>query len=83
MLNVNQFIALWGLLASGVMAGAIFFHVFSPLGIEVLHQGESDGGSLFKAAVSVFIIGLILFVIYKDYLQNSIIARLPIIGRFI
>jgi hypothetical protein len=49
-----------GLLASGVMAGAVFFHLVTPLGIEVLHQGKSDGGSLFYAAVSILILGLVL-----------------------
>lgn len=49
-----------GLLASAVMAGAAFFHLVTPLGIEVLHQGKSDGGSLFYAAVSILILGLVL-----------------------
>ena len=47
-----------GLAASGVMLGAAFFHLATPLGIEVLHQGKSDGGSLFYAAVSILILGL-------------------------
>lgn len=50
---------LGGLLSASVMAGAMFFHLVTPLGIEVLHNGESDGGSLFYAAVSIFILGLI------------------------
>jgi hypothetical protein len=50
---------LGGLLSAGVMAGAMFFHLVTPLGIEVLHNGVSDGGSLFYAAVSIFILGLI------------------------
>lgn len=54
---------LGGLAASGIMAGAVFFHLFTPLGIEVLHQGKSDGGSLFMAAVSILILGLVLCVI--------------------
>jgi len=54
-----------GLLASAVMAGAVFFHLFTPLGIEVLHNGESDGGSLFRAAVSILILGIVLFVINR------------------
>ena len=54
-----------GLLASMVMAGAVFFHLASPLGIEVLHEGESDGGSLFKAAVSILILGVVLFIINR------------------
>jgi len=51
--------ALGGLLSAGVMAGAMFFHLITPLGIEVLHNGVSDGGSLFYAAVSIFVLGLI------------------------
>lgn len=53
--------AIGGLMATGVMIGAVFFHLFTPLGIEVLHDGQSDGGSLFKAAVSILILGLVLF----------------------
>ena len=46
------------MLSAGVMAGAMFFHLVTPLGIEVLHNGVSDGGSLFYAAVSIFVLGL-------------------------
>lgn len=53
--------AFGGLLASAVMAGAAFFHLFTPLGIEVLHEGKSDGGSLFYAAVSILVLGIVLF----------------------
>jgi len=49
-----------GLLSSGVMAGAVLFHLATPLGIEVLHNGKSDGGSLFYAAVSILILGVVL-----------------------
>lgn len=51
-----------GLMASAVMSGAVFFHLFTPLGIEVLHEGKSDGGSLFYAAVSILVLGIVLFV---------------------
>ena len=51
-----------GLMAAGIMAGAVFFHLVSPLGIEVLHQGKSDNGSLFYAALSILILGLVLFI---------------------
>lgn len=61
--------ALGGLMASAVMVGAVFFHLFTPLGIEVLHEGQSDGGSLFYAAVSILILGIVLFLI------NAGIAR--------
>jgi hypothetical protein len=39
------------LLALGIMSGAIFFHVVSPLGIDPYH----DGGKLFKEACSVWL----------------------------
>ena len=55
--------AFGGLMASAVMAGAVFFHLFTPLGIEVLHEGQSDGGSLFYAAVSILVLGIVLFLI--------------------
>ena len=49
---------LGGAMAALVMAGAVFFHLFTPLGIEVLHEGQSDGGSLFCAAVSILVGGI-------------------------
>ncbi len=54
-----------GLMAAAVMAGAVFFHLATPLGVEVLHEGKSDGGSLFYAAVSILVLGLLMFVINK------------------
>ncbi|OUS07961.1 hypothetical protein A9Q81_01035 [Gammaproteobacteria bacterium 42_54_T18] len=51
-----------GIMASGVMTGAVFFHLFTPLGIEVMHEGKSDHGSLFYAAVSILVLGGGLFV---------------------
>ena len=52
-----------GLMAAILMSGAVFFHLFTPLGIEVLHDGKSDGGSLFYAAVSILVLGTIMFII--------------------
>jgi len=59
-----------GLMASAVMAGAVFFHLASPLGVVVLHQGESDGGSLFKAAASILVLGIVLFAINRRALAG-------------
>ena len=59
-----------GLMSSAVMAGAVFFHLFTPLGIEVLHQGKSDNGTLFYSALSILVLGLVLFFINR-----------PLIGR--
>jgi uncharacterized membrane protein YphA (DoxX/SURF4 family) len=52
-----------GLLTSGTMAGAIFFHLASPLGVTV--QWEENGlmqqdGSLFYTAILAFLLGLYL-----------------------
>lgn len=46
--------------ASMLMLGAVFFHLFTPLGIEV----NGDGGSLFRAAVSILVLGSVMFKIY-------------------
>ncbi|WP_456404804.1 hypothetical protein [Thiolapillus sp.] len=54
-----------GIMASTVMAGAVFFHLVSPLGVEVLHEGKGDGGSLFYAAVSILVSGIILFILNR------------------
>jgi hypothetical protein len=64
-----------GIMAAVVMSGAVFFHVFTPLGIEVLHQGKSDGGSLFFAAVSILICGVIMFVINSLKLEEDALSE--------
>ena len=40
-----------------VISGAIFFHLFTPLGVSVVidEAGNRDGGQLFALAVGVFI----------------------------
>lgn len=57
--------AVGGLMATAVMIGAVFFHLASPLGIVVLHEGQSDGGSLFMAACSIVVLGIVLFAINR------------------
>ncbi len=52
-----------GAMAALVMAGAVFFHLVTPLGIVVLHEGKSDGGSLFFAALSILVMGIVMFFI--------------------
>ena len=66
-----RFHSIGGLMASMVMAGAVFFHLFTPLGVEVLHQGKGDGGSLFKAAVSILVLGIVLFLINSRGRQSA------------
>ena len=55
--------SLGGLVSAGIMAGAVFFHLFTPLGVEVLHEGKSDHGSLFFAALSILVLGSLLFIL--------------------
>ena len=43
-------------LGLAVMSGAIFFHLFTPLGIKVINSnGVSDGGELFTLACTVWV----------------------------
>lgn len=58
--SIHLIHAVGGALASAVMAGAVFFHLFTPLGVEVIHEGKGDGGSLFTAAVSILILGALM-----------------------
>jgi hypothetical protein len=62
---------MWGAaLALGVMSGAIFFHVVSPLGIDPYH----DGGALFKEACTVWLCAVFILLSYRTE------ARLTMIG---
>lgn len=48
----------WGaLLALGIMSGAIFFHLFTPLGVDrtIDAMGNTDGGVLFFMACGVWV----------------------------
>ncbi|MGE0415919.1 MAG: hypothetical protein AB7O80_03855 [Acetobacteraceae bacterium] len=48
-------------LSLGIISGAIFFHIFSPLGIDPYH----DGGTLFKEAVFVWICSVFILLAYR------------------
>ncbi len=61
----RQFHQIGGLLSSAIMAGAVFFHLATPLGVEVMHNGQSDGGNLFYKAVSILVLGIVLFLINR------------------
>ncbi|MEX0298727.1 MAG: hypothetical protein AB3N28_06630 [Kordiimonas sp.] len=65
-----------GLLTAGTMAGAIFFHLFSPLGVTVTYVENGvaiSDGTLFYTAIIAMICGLFLAYKRKD--------SLPIIGQ--
>lgn len=58
-----------GLFAAGIMGGAIFFHLFTPLGVDPYE----DGGKLFKEACFTFTMGLLVAWLRRDQL----LALLP------
>jgi len=47
---------LGGLMATGIMSGAIIFHLFTPLGVNV----QGNGGLLFFMACGVWVSGLVI-----------------------
>lgn len=52
---------LGALMALGVISGAIFFHLFTPLGVSVPNtDGTSDGGLLFGMACGVWLSAAVL-----------------------
>ncbi|MBI1315639.1 DoxX family protein [bacterium] len=56
---IPAFAGLGALGAAGLMAGAIGFHLFTPLGIAIaLPDGGTDGGELFGMAVLIFVLSL-------------------------
>ncbi|MEM8941944.1 MAG: hypothetical protein AAGC91_07295 [Pseudomonadota bacterium] len=55
------------LIAIGVISGAIFFHLFTPLGVvrTINAAGETDGGVLFLMACGVWIASAALIVMHR------------------
>ena len=53
-------------LAIGIMSGAIFFHLFTPLGVVIL----GDGGELFTLACGVWISGWIILALSADEVRE-------------
>lgn len=54
-------------LGLGVISGAIFFHLFTPLGIAVINtDGSSDGGELFMLACGVWVSCALLLWVRRD-----------------
>lgn len=62
------------LLALGVISGAIFFHLFTPLGVQVLNtDGSLDGGELFALACGVWLSAAGILLLRRQ----AILAALP------
>jgi uncharacterized membrane protein YphA (DoxX/SURF4 family) len=56
-------------LAIGIMSGAIFFHLFTPLGVVIL----GDGGELFTLACGVWISGWMILALSADDVRGWIV----------
>jgi uncharacterized membrane protein YphA (DoxX/SURF4 family) len=71
------------LLALGVISGAIFFHLFTPLGIEVVNSdGSRDGGELFILACGVWLASVAILVLRRRALLARQHRRLAGIGAW-
>lgn len=65
-------------LSLGIMSGAIFFHVVSPLGIDPY----GDGGVLFAEACAVWLSALVI--LWMRRAEAFALARqLPVVGRLL
>lgn len=65
----------WGaLLGLGVISGAIFFHLFTPLGVVrvVDAAGNTDGGALFYMACGVWVSCAVLIYLGRDQLLELV-----------
>lgn len=65
--KASLFFGIWWLGAMFLMIGAVFFHLVTPLGIEV----NGDWGSLFRAAASIVFIGWAFFVYNFSILKRK------------
>lgn len=59
-------------LTLGLIGGAIMMHL-TQLGIEVMYNGEPDGGQLFATACITFVLSVIILFLYKK--------DIPILGK--
>lgn len=59
------------LLAMGVISGALFFHLFTPLGVQVRNtDGTLDGGELFALACGVWVASATIVLLLRVHLIN-------------
>ena len=63
-------------LGLGVISGAIFFHLFTPLGVAVQNtDGSSDGGQLFMLACGVWLSCALLLWLRRDLILALLSRR--------
>lgn len=69
--SLRKFQGIGALIALVVMSGALFFHLFTPLGTDPNH----DGGGLFVAACLVWLSSLILVILHRKELSSLLYNR--------
>lgn len=75
-LRVPVLRALGALMALGVISGAIFFHIFTPLGVSVLNaDGTHDGGELFALACGVWVAASLLLWMSRDVIGRLLVRK--------
>ncbi len=66
------------LVALGVISGAIFFHLFTPLGVQVRNtDGSLDGGVLFAMACGVWLSSLVILLLRRSELARALRGQVP------
>ena len=66
------------LVSLGVISGAIFFHLFTPLGVQVLNtDGTRDGGELFALACGVWIASAAILFLRRGQVLGAVRQRMP------
>lgn len=64
------------LMSLGVISGAIFFHLFTPLGVQVLNtDGTLDGGELFSLACGVWVASFLILLLRRAEVMQAIQRR--------
>jgi hypothetical protein len=62
-------------LAIAVISGAIFFHLFTPLGVQVLNtDGTLDGGELFGLACGVWVSAALILLVRRNEVLGALHA---------
>lgn len=75
-LRVSVLRPVGALMALGVISGAIFFHLFTPLGVSVLNaDGTHDGGELFALACGVWVAAALLLWMSRDVIGRLFVRK--------
>jgi len=77
LLFVPGFTVVGAAMAIGIMTGAISFHLFTPLGVEIM----GDGGELFTLACGVWISAWVILWLKRDEVMAWLTFALSLVRR--